>query len=147
MKIGQEGIDLIKKFEGCKLHAYQDSVGVWTIGYGHTTDVKRGDVITEGTATDYLRQDLEEAESGVRELIHVPLGQSEFDALVSFTFNLGSGNLARSTLRSKLNGHDRKGAADEFPKWVNAGGKKLKGLVRRRNAERAMFLGEDWKGF
>lgn len=147
MKISQEGIDLIKKFEGCKLHAYQDSVGVWTIGVGHTATAKRGMVITQGTADDLLRQDLEEAEDAVRELVHVPLLQCEFDALVSFAFNLGSGNLATSTLRSKLNGHDRTGAADEFPRWVHAGGKKLKGLIRRRNAERAMFLGENWKDF
>lgn len=145
MRTSQNGINLIKKFEGCKLRAYQDSVGVWTIGYGSTKDIKKGMRITEHMAEDFLTQDLEEAEQAVRNLIHVPLGQNEFDALVSFTFNLGAGNLAESTLRNKLNGQDRKGAADEFPKWVHAGGKKLTGLVRRRNAERALFLGENWK--
>jgi len=145
MKTSQAGIDLIKKFEGCKLRAYKDSVGVPTIGYGSTRDVKMGMRITPYMAEDFLRQDLEEAEAAVRDLINVPLSQCEFDALVSFTFNLGSGNLATSTLRNKLNGHDRKAAADEFLKWVNAGGKKLSGLVRRRKAERAMFLGENWK--
>lgn len=147
MNTSQDGIDLIKKFEGCKLKAYQDSVGVWTIGYGSTLGIKEGMRITQEQADDYLRQDLEDSESAVKRLIAVPLTQNEFDALVSFTFNLGAGNLSRSTLRNKLNGHDKAGAADEFPKWVNAGGKPLKGLVRRRNAERAMFLGENWKDF
>lgn len=142
-----DGISFIKKFEGCRLTAYQDSVGVWTIGYGSTRDIKRGMRISHIIAEDFLRKDLEEAEADVKRLVAPTLTQNEFDALASFTFNLGGGALRTSTLLNKLNGHDKQGAADEFLRWVYAGQKKLSGLVRRRSAERAMFLGENWKDF
>jgi len=145
MRTSPEGIALIKKFEGCRLTAYQDSVGVWTIGYGSTKDIKKGMRISLHMAEDFLVKDLEEAEDAVKRYVAPTLTQNEFDALVSFTFNLGGGALRTSTLLNKLNGHDRQGAADEFTRWVYAGKKKLSGLVRRRNAERAMFLGENWK--
>lgn len=147
MRTGQDGIDLIKHFEGLRLEAYQDSVGVWTIGYGSTKDIKEGMRITPFMAEQFLRDDLEEAEKAVSRLVDVSLTQNEFDALVSFAFNLGAGNLQHSTLLRKLNNSDKVGASDEFLRWVNAGGKKLEGLVRRRKAERALFKDENWKGF
>lgn len=147
MMTSQDGIDLIKKFEGCRLTAYQDSVGVWTIGYGSTKDIKKGMKISKLMADGFLRDDLEEAEEAVNELVDADLTQNEFDALASFTFNLGRGNLANSTLLKKLNAGDKSGASEEFTRWVYAGGKELEGLVRRRKAEQALFKGENWKDF
>lgn len=130
---------LIKHFEGCRLTAYADSVGVWTIGYGHTKGVTRGQTITEAEADDLLRQDVAVAESGVRRNVKVPLTQGQFDALVSFVFNLGSEQLAESTLLRKLNASRYEEASAEFSRWVHAGGVELPGLVKRRAAERALF--------
>lgn len=140
MKTGQKGLELIKHFEGLRLKSYQCSAAVWTIGYGHTAGVKPGDLITTEEADAFLRQDIAESERSVSRYVSVPLTQHQFDALVSFTFNLGSGNLRTSTLLKKLNTGDYPAAAEEFLRWVNAGGKKLSGLVRRREAERALFL-------
>ncbi len=139
MKTSERGISLIKEFEGLRTKAYQDSVGVWTIGYGHTKNVKRGMVITEQHATDYLKDDLQDAEQGVRQEIIVPLTQGQFDALVSFVFNLGQHSLHVSSLRKYLNNGQYDKAANEFPKWCHAGKKVLPGLVRRRNAEKQLF--------
>lgn len=136
----QAGINLIKSFEGCRLKAYQDSVGVWTIGYGHTSGVYSGMTITEEQAEAFLKADLGTSERAVNRLVTYIINQNQFDALVSFTFNLGSGNLAESTLLKKLNKGDITGAANEFDKWIYAGGEVLKGLVRRRAAEKEMFL-------
>jgi len=138
--INAEGLDLIKEFEGLRLRAYQDSVGVWTIGYGHTKTAAPGQEITEAQAEDLLREDLREAEGYVRQFVTVPLNDNEFSALVSWVFNLGVGNLKRSTMLWKLNAGDRQGAADEMLKWVFAGGVRLDGLKRRRKAERELFL-------
>lgn len=148
MKTSDRGIALIKAHEGLRLTAYTDPVGVWTIGYGHTTaagppKVERGMKITEAGADAILRQDLAKFERYVLDAVKVPLNQNEFDALVSFTFNLGPGNLRSSTLLRKLNAGDRAGAADEFLKWTRAGGKTLPGLVKRREAERALFRAPD----
>lgn len=141
MKISQTGIDLIKSFEGLELKAYQDVVGVWTIGYGSTgPHVKPGMVITPKEAEDLLRKDVSRFEACVDKQVTVPLSQNQFDALVSFAFNLGCGNLASSTLLRKLNVKDYKGASLEFVKWNRAGGKVLAGLTRRREAEKALFL-------
>nr|WP_154926674.1 lysozyme [Pantoea agglomerans] len=140
MKVSNNGINLIKRFEGLELKAYKDSVGVLTIGYGHTHAVKAGDVITGEQADAFLREDLQVAELTINTNVKVKLTQGQFDALVSFVFNLGSGNFVKSTLIKKLNAGDYAGAADEFSKWVNAGGKKLPGLVKRRAAEREVFL-------
>lgn len=140
MKISNNGIDLIKQFEGCRLTAYQDSVGVWTIGYGHTKGVKNGDSITQAQADAFLRDDVQVAESDVTRLVKVTLSQNQFDALVSFTYNLGVRSLSTSTLLRKLNAGDTKGAADEFLRWNKAGGKVLNGLTRRREAEQSLFL-------
>lgn len=138
--INQAGLDLIKKFEGLRLQAYQDSVGVWTIGYGSTEGVWDGQTITEDEAEARLRHDLKTAETAVSAMAHVPLTDNQFAALVSFAFNLGAHALRESTLLRKLNASDYKGAAEEFLKWRFAGSKLLLGLQLRRQAERALFL-------
>lgn len=140
MQISQKGIDLIKHFEGVRLNAYQDSVGVWTIGYGHTKGVHAGMKITETEAENFLKQDLATFEAGVSNLVKVSVNQDQYDALVSFAFNLGLGTLTGSTLLHKLNAKDYHGAAEEFGKWVHAGHQVLPGLVSRRKAEEELFL-------
>lgn len=139
MNISQNGINLIKQFEGCVLHTYKDPTGVFTIGYGHTRGVKDGDKITQTEANNLLKGDLKTFSNGVTNLVKVSLNQNQFDALVSFAYNLGLGNLESSTLLSKLNHGDYAGASNEFPKWVHAGGVVLNGLVKRRKAEQALF--------
>lgn len=146
MQTSDKGIAIIKQFEGCKLTAYQDSVGVWTIGYGWTQPVdgkpiRAGMTIKQETAERLLKTGLVSYESGVSRLVKVGLTQGQFDALVSFTYNLGARSLSTSTLLRKLNAGDYAGAADEFLRWNKAGGKVLNGLTRRREAERALFLG------
>ncbi|MCW4780920.1 MULTISPECIES: lysozyme [Enterobacter cloacae complex] len=145
MQTSEKGITLIKQFEGCKLTAYQDSVGVWTIGYGWTQPVdgktiRAGMTIKQETAERLLKTGLVSYESDVSRLVKVGLTQGQFDALVSFTYNLGARSLSTSTLLRKLNAGDYAGAADEFLRWNKAGGKVLNGLTRRREAERALFL-------
>lgn len=140
MQTSNNGMSLIKRFEGLKLQAYRDSVGIPTIGYGHTQGVKMGDTITGEQADKFLREDLQVAELTINANVKVKLSQAQFDALASFVFNLGSGNFVKSTLLKKLNAGDYAGAAGEFGKWVNAGGKQLPGLVKRRAAEREVFL-------
>ena len=145
MQTSEKGIALIKQFEGCKLTAYQDSVGVWTIGYGWTQPVdgkpiRAGMTIKQETADRLLKTGLVSYERDVSRLVKVGLTQGQFDALVSFTYNLGSRSLSTSTLLRKLNAGDYAGAADEFLRWNKAGGKVLNGLTRRREAERALFL-------
>ena len=144
MKISANGLGLLIHFEGFRDKAYRDSAGVWTIGYGSTKGVHAGQRITRDQAAIRLADDVSQAESAVSRLVAVPLTQGQFDALVSFVYNLGAGGLAKSTLLKRLNAGDYPGAADEFLKWVKAGGRRLQGLVRRRAAERALFLtGED----
>lgn len=145
MQTSEKGIALIKQFEGCKLTAYQDGVGVWTIGYGWTQPVdgkpiRAGMTIKQETAERLLKTGLVSYESDVSRLVKVGLTQGQFDALVSFTYNLGARSLSTSTLLRKLNAGDYAGAADEFLRWNKAGGKVLNGLTRRREAERALFL-------
>ena len=138
MKTGKAGIDLIKRFEGCKLEAYVCPAGKWTIGYGHTSEgVCHGLTISQEMADALLREDLEAREHTIERLVKVPLTQNQFDALVSWEFN--TGGLERSTMRRKLNDGDYPGAAEEFDKWVYVGGRKCAGLVARRAAERALF--------
>lgn len=142
MRISEKGLDGIKAHEGLVLHVYDDGVGFATIGYGHL--IKPGESfteITEAEATELLRRDVAVAERAVNRLVKVPVTQDQFDALVSFTFNLGEGSLERSTLLKKLNAGDYNGAANEFPRWVRAGGRVLAGLVNRRNDERELFVG------
>jgi len=140
MITSKKGIDLIKSFEGLELKAYKDSVGVLTIGYGSTGNhVFAGQSITEAQAEDLLKSDLLRFEKGVSAVVTVPLTQNQFDALISFSFNLGLGNLKSSTLLKKLNAKDYTGAANEFTRWNKAGGKVLSGLTRRREAEKNLF--------
>lgn len=149
MRTSPAGIALIKRWESLRLRAYKCPRGIWTIGYGHTGDVKPGDVITSHQAEAILDVDLDKFERGVLQLTQgVQLAQHEFDALVAFAFNVGLGTvkpkptgLAGSALLRKLRQGDRAGAADEFPKWRKAGGKVLAGLIARRADERALFLG------
>ena len=140
MNVSETGIQLIKKFEGCALKAYKCPAGIWTIGYGHTSGVKEGQTITREQAEKLLIQDLRVFEIGVNNLVNVSLNQNQFDALVSFCYNLGTGNLKNSTLLKLLNKGDNNGAAEQFDRWVYASGKKLNGLVKRRAAEKKLFL-------
>lgn len=146
MEISQAGIDLIKSFEGLQLQSYRDSVGVWTIGYGTTRingqTVQPGMSITEDEAEQYLRTDVSGTEWYVNNYVSTSLTQPQFDALVSFTYNLGPANLHNSTLLRLLNSGDYSGAANEFPKWDMAGGHVIQGLLNRRLAEQQMFLSE-----
>jgi GH24 family phage-related lysozyme (muramidase) len=147
MKISDAGLELIIRFEGLRLEAYLDPVGIWTIGCGHTgPEVRRGLKISRPRAMQLLREDVREAEEAVTRLVQRPLNQAQFDALVSFAFNAGGGALAQSTLLRRLNAGDRAAAQREFAKWVKGtiGGRKvtLPGLVRRRAAEAKMFGAE-----
>ena len=136
-RTSQDGIDLIKSFEGLELSSYYCSSSVLTIGYGHTSNVFEGQTITEEDAEELLRKDLMWFEQEVNRLINGPLTQHEFDAIVSFTFNTGSGALSDSTFRRRMNTGDDKATCfrEEFPKWVNGPNGPLPGLVRRRDAE------------
>ncbi len=144
-QISQNGINLIKKFEGKYLEAYTCPAGVLTIGYGHTgtidgKPIKLGMKISEKKAEKLLEKDLKQFEKGVSDYVKVPLTQGQFDALVSFSFNLGLGSLKSSTLLRLLNGGNYKEAAEQFGRWVKAGDKTLEGLVKRREAEKKLFL-------
>jgi lysozyme len=136
------GVKALEQHEGLELEAYLDAAGIYTIGYGHTGSeyAQPGTKITKQKARELLKQDIKEAEDAVNRLVKVGLNQPSFDALVSLVFNIGVGAFARSTLLKKLNSGDYLGAADQFNRWVFANGKKLNGLVKRRAAERAMFL-------
>ncbi|CAG9211625.1 Lysozyme [Paraburkholderia tropica] len=141
MKVNSAGILLIKQYEGLFLITYADVVGVLTIGYGHTgADVKPGLIITQTQADQLLDDDLARFEKGVSRLARVPLNPNQFSALVSFSFNLGLGNLGNSTLLRDLNRGDYAAAANQFPRWDRAGGRELPGLLKRRRAEQALFL-------
>ncbi|MBK3745859.1 lysozyme [Paraburkholderia aspalathi] len=149
MKTTEYGRKLIEQREGVRLTAYQDSVGIWTIGAGHTSaagapKVTKGMAITAAEAAAILSRDLAIFESAVSSAVKVTLNQNEFDALVSLAFNIGAGAFKSSTLLKKLNAGDRAGAADQFLVWnkVTVDGKKveLKGLNTRRQAERKQFM-------
>ena len=141
MRMGEKGIDLIKHFEGFRSTVYLCAAGVPTLGFGSTHGITMDSPsITEEEGLELLMLDIAKFERGVNRLIDAPLNQNQFDALTSFAFNLGNGALQASTLRKKVNREDYEGAADEFPRWVFAGGRKLNGLVKRRYAERALFL-------
>jgi lysozyme len=142
--ITQHGLNLIKQFEGFSSHIYLDAAGLPTIGYGHLLHAGEAEMfkngITESVAQALLIKDVLRAEQAVLRLITVPLTNGQFDALVSFTFNLGAGALQRSTLRRKINREDHPDAPAEFMKWVWAGGRRLKGLIRRRSAEAQLYV-------
>jgi lysozyme len=141
----EAGINFIKAFEGLRLRAYPDpgsGRAPWTIGYGTTKGVRLGMVITKAQAEEMFRRDLREIEQVVNDLIKVEITQTMFDALVSFAYNVGVGNLRRSTLLKNLNQGDIQGAADQLLRWNRARGRVLPGLTRRRVAERDLFLSE-----
>jgi lysozyme len=139
VNISTAGITLIKQFEGCRLEAYLDSVGVPTIGYGSTEGVTMGDKITQEEADALLLEDLVRFEKCVNEHVDVPITQEQYDSLVCFAFNVGCGALIGSTLLKLLNAGNYTAAAQQFLRWDKAGGKVLAGLTRRRHAESDLF--------
>ena len=139
MKIGNKGLEMIKHFEGLELNAYQCAAGVCTIGYGQTKAIQPGMVITEETANDMLVEELEEYENYINTMVKCPLSQNQFDALVSWVYNLGPANLQPSTLLKVLNAGDYAGVPAQIKRWNKAGGKVLEGLTRRRQAEADLF--------
>lgn len=145
MNISPSGIDLIRNFESLRLNAYDDGVGVWTIGYGTTkypggVRVKKGDVCTLDQAKAYMQHDLKKFEQTVNSTVKVPVNQNQFDALVSLAYNIGPTAFEESTLVKRLNEKNYKAAAEQFDLWVNARGKRLQGLVNRRAIEKELFL-------
>lgn len=140
MKTGNKGIELIKHFEGCELEAYKCPAGVWTIGYGHIKGVKEGMTITEHQAEEMLKSELNEYEGYINNLVTVELNQNQFDAMVSWVYNLGGGNLKASTLLKVLNAGNYAGVPEQMLRWNKAGGKVLEGLTRRRQAEADLFV-------
>lgn len=147
METSQNGIDLIKHFEGLELKAYQDAVGVWTIGYGHTKDVQPGYIITEHQAEEMLKCELSTEYEGYINNLDLDFKQYQFDALVSWVYNLGPANLQASTLLVRLRSGDFWDVPNQIRRWNKAGGKVLTGLVRRRNAEALLFQGKDWRNY
>jgi lysozyme len=144
-QISDIGLKLLTTFEGCELNSYDDSVGVWTIGYGHTAGVVPGMSITQEKAEELLRQDLEQFESFVADLAEVELSSDQFSALVCFCFNVGPEAFRESTLRRLLNEGNFEGAAQQFLRWNKGDGKPMLGLTRRRLAEQALFLSKPWE--
>lgn len=148
-KISPEGVEMVKFFEGFRANAYIDAVGVPTIGYGTTQiegkPVQMGTSISQEEATKLMAQDLGQFENTVNKAVKVSVNNNQFSAMVSFTYNVGSGAFTDSTLLKKLNQGDYSGAANEFGRWVHGDGKVLPGLVTRRAAEKAMFEGGDWR--
>lgn len=144
-QINDVGLKLLTSFEGCDLTAYDDGVGVWTIGYGHTSGVASGMKISQGDAEKFLQGDLETFESYVEDLVEVELNSDQFSALVCFCYNVGPEGFGGSTLLKLLNGGDFEGATHQFPRWNKGGGKPMLGLTRRRLAEQALFRGQSWE--
>lgn len=146
MNVSDKCVNMIKHHEGFVRKPYQDPIGLWTVGVGHL--IGDGKILpkewnkefTDEEIDQILCEDLERFEIGIQRLTKVNLSQGQFDALVSFSFNVGLGNYQSSTLRAKLNRGDYEGASNEFWKWRRAGGKILKGLVKRRADEKALFL-------
>lgn len=144
MKISQEGIALIKKFEGCELEAYKCAAGVLTIGYGHTKGVTDGMQITKAQADEMLVEELATYEGYVSNAVDNQLDQCMFDAIVSWTYNLGPTNLLSSTMLKVLNAGEYDEVPAQMKRWNKASGKVLEGLIRRREAEALLFEGKDW---
>ena len=143
MNTSPKGIALIKEFEGLRLKAYQCPGGVWTIGYGHTADVKPGIVISKAQAEEYLKADLIAFERYLNGL-GLALNQNQFDALVSFIYNVGTGNFSNSTLLRKVRANPQENSImDEFLRWVYSKGRVLPGLQRRRLAEMKLYFSND----
>jgi len=144
MNISNEGLSLIKKFEGCELNSYKCAAGVPTIGYGSTHGIEMGMSISRARAEELLLEDIAKFEDHVNNNVKVPLNQNQFDAMVSWTFNLGGGNLKSSTLLKVLNGSDYTDVPNQIKRWNKANGKVLEGLIRRREAEALLFEGKKW---
>jgi GH24 family phage-related lysozyme (muramidase) len=146
-RINEEGFKLLTTFEGCKLKAYDDGGGVWTIGYGHTKNVSPGMTITQAQAEQLLHEDLERFESYVEDAVQVEVNEDQFSALVCFCFNVGPGidGFGGSTLLRKLNTGDYASATEQFPRWNKVNGEPWLGLTRRRLAEQALFLSKPWE--
>jgi len=144
MNISQEGLSLIKKFEGCELQAYKCAAGVLTIGYGSTKGVKEDDTITQEEADALLLHEMEEYEGYINNAVTVDLEQNQFDALVSWVFNLGPANLKASTMLKVINDNKLTEVPAQIKRWNKAGGKVLQGLIRRREAEALLFEGKKW---
>ena len=144
MDISQEGLSLIKKFEGCELEAYRCAANVLTIGYGSTKGVKEGDTITQEEADNLLLHEMNEYEGYINDMVEVNLEQHQFDAMVSCGFNLGPANLKASTLLKVLNSKDYDGVPMQIKRWNKAAGQVKQGLIRRREAEALLFEGKEW---
>ena len=144
MKVSDEGLSLIKHFEGCELKAYRCAANVLTIGYGTTKNVTEDMEITQEEAESLLQEEMHEYEGYINDMVKVPLEQHQFDSMVSWVFNLGSGNLFSSTLLKKLNNSEYDEVPEQIKRWNKAGGKVLEGLVKRREAEALLFLGKSW---
>lgn len=144
MHISEEGIRLIKHFEGCELEAYQCAAGVWTCGWGSTKGVKQGDVWTQEKADFLLEEELEVYCGYVKDAVKVPLNQCQLDSLTSWVYNLGNGSLKSSTLLKVLNSGDYEGVPEQILRWNKANGQVLEGLTRRRRAEALLFQGKTW---
>lgn len=144
MQISEEGRQLIKKFEGCELEAYKCSADVWTIGYGRTKNVSRGDTCTQEQADKWLEEELPVYGAYVSDAVLVPLDQNEFDALVAWVYNLGPTNLNNSTMLKVLNDNKKNEVPNQMRRWNKANGKVLEGLERRRLAESLLFEGKEW---
>lgn len=141
MTYSKQGQALTERFESCRLKSYQDVKGVWTIGWGHTRGVYKGMTCTQAQADQWLADDTAASQSNVNRHLTVPVTQAEFDALVDFDFNLGDKNVNTSHLLAYVNAGKLAKAAAEFAKWDHADGKEVAGLLRRRLAEKAEFLG------
>jgi lysozyme len=140
MKINRAGLEIVKYYEKLHLRSYQDSGGVWTIGYGHTRGIGPNEEISRELAEKYLVEDLNNAEAHVLAYVSPPLNENQFSALVSLVFNIGAGNFRKSTLRYFLNRGRFAEAAEEFLRWKYDNGKPLKGLLERREEEMDLFL-------
>lgn len=145
MKTSKNGIQLIKQFEGCRLKAYKCPAGIWTIGIGHTGIVNGKPITADMTITELMAEtllaiDLQKFENAINTKVKKPLTQNEFDSLTSLVFNIGIGAFEQSTMLKLLNQGNFELAAKQFDRWIYAGGKPLKGLIKRRAAEKALFL-------
>jgi GH24 family phage-related lysozyme (muramidase) len=146
-KINASGLRLLKSFEGLRLESYLDAVGVWTIGYGTTENIGPGMRISQAQAESFLMRDVAKFEATIASAIKVPINTDQFSALVSFTYNVGATAFTESTLLQLLNKRDYLGAADQLLRWNKGGNLELPGLTRRRQAERSLFLGQNFTVF
>jgi len=144
VKISEKGLELLKHYEGCELTAYRCSADVLTIGYGHTKGVTEDMVITQEEADQMLQDEMPEYEGYINDKVTVELNQDQFDAMVCWVYNLGSGNLSSSTLLKVLNDGDYDGVPEQMKRWNKAGGKVLNGLIKRRDSEAKLFCSEEW---